>query len=183
MTPQPPDHQSGSSGRASVNPAPALPPASGPPQTDPAYQPPIAAGYVTQPYMTSSGGPAPAVLTLQQTSWQGPYPSPEAIERFEAVMPGSWHRILEMAERSQAAQIESERRGQEFLQRDTRRAHYLGAVISVSALLGAVVCAYFQSPVIGAALVSLPVMSVVQTLFRRAQPAEKTVTRASENSG
>ena len=60
-----------------------------------------------------------AQQTLQV--WQGPYPPPEAIERYEKILPGTFNRILTMAENLQQAQIDQSRNAIHFARQDTRR--------------------------------------------------------------
>src|SRR5947208_2283302 len=57
------------------------------------------------------GGAVPIVLPVAQTQevvqiWQGQYPPPESVEHYEKVLPGSFDRMIAMAERLQAAQID-----------------------------------------------------------------------------
>lgn len=116
----------------------------------------------------------PAVLAQQTVqSWQGPYPSPEAIEKYERVLPGAFDRILSMAERHQAAQIEDTSRAQEYLRNDMRRVHWLGAGVAFLSIVGAVACTIYGSPVVAVALVGVPVLSVAKALIDsvRARPA------------
>ena len=51
-----------------------------------------------------------AVALEQIQEFSGPTPPPEIVERYEAVQPGSWDRILTMAEKGQAHQHEMERK-------------------------------------------------------------------------
>jgi uncharacterized membrane protein len=69
--------------------------------------------------------------------WQGQYPPPEAVERYEKVLPGAFNRILTMAEGLQAAQIREAEHTNNYAHSDIRRAHYLGALIAIFAMLGA----------------------------------------------
>src|SRR6516164_4459803 len=45
-------------------------------------------------------------ILQQSLHWQGPYPSPDAVERYERVQPGTFDRLIKMAEQLQAAQIQ-----------------------------------------------------------------------------
>jgi uncharacterized membrane protein len=110
-----------------------------------------------------------AFLTLQQSSTcQGPYPSPDAVERFEAILPGAFNRILTMAEKAQESQIRATESAQGYLQLDVRRSHYLGAAISVLAVLCSTGCALTGHTVAAVALVGIPVMAVARAFIKTA---------------
>ena len=112
-----------------------------------------------------------AFLTVQQSSsWQGPYPSPDAVERFEAILPGAFDRILTMAEKAQDSQLETNENAQLFLQRDVMRSHYLGAAISALALVCATGCALTGHPTVSVALVGIPVMAVARAFVNSRAP-------------
>lgn len=57
---------------------------------------------------------APVIgMGLQQVQmWHAPFPPPQAVRDYEQVLPGSWDRLLTMAEESQAAQISTMREAQ-----------------------------------------------------------------------
>lgn len=108
------------------------------------------------------------LLTVQQSSsWQGPYPSPDAVERFEAILPGAFNRILTMAETAQDAEIRASSNAQKYLQSDVRRSNYLGAGISVLAVLCSTACALTDHTVAAVALVGIPVMAVARAFIKR----------------
>jgi uncharacterized membrane protein len=119
------------------------------------------------PYVPPIAGPG-IQLTLpgiiQQAHWQGPYPPPEAVERYEKILPGALDRMIAMAERLQAAQIDETRRVHEFTQRDSRRGHWLGWSTTAFAMCCAIGCLYFGSQVVAIAFLSVPVMAVAKAL-------------------
>ena len=127
---------------------------------------------------------AGAVLTVQQSSsWQGPYPSPDAVERFERVLPGAFDRILMMAENAQASQIRTNENAQNLLQKDVRRSHYLGSGISVLALVCSTACALTDHPTVAIALVGIPVMAVAKALIDgRSRNSSEKDTDAEEEA-
>lgn len=112
-------------------------------------------------------------VAAQVQVWQGQFPPPEAIERYEQVMPGAFDRIVSMAERQQVSVIDATADVRKIMSRDTQRGHWLGWSVTVGSLLGAVVCAYLNQPVVAVALVAVPVMSVAKALIdsSRAKPA------------
>lgn len=112
-------------------------------------------------------------LRVQQTEvWQGQFPPPDAIERYEKVSSGSFDRLITMAEKQQDASIEGNREARRNLRADTQRGHYLGALIAVLAIAGAVYCAVIGQPWVAAALVGVPVLAVARALVEssRAKP-------------
>ncbi len=105
-------------------------------------------------------------MAVQQVQvWQGQFPPPDAVERYEATMPGAFDRLMRMAERQQDAAIEAGGEARAYLRADTKRGHYLGFLVTVFAILGAIVCAYLGQPWVAAALVGVPVLSVAKALI------------------
>lgn len=110
-------------------------------------------------------GIAQKLLVQQMQSWQGPFPPPEAIKQYELVLPGTFDRMLKMAEEAQQAQVATTFRAQEFARLDTRRGHWLGFAATVVAMLGAILCAYLRQPWVAGLFLSVPVMSVAKALI------------------
>ena len=75
---------------------------------------------------TAGGALAQAQQTVQL--WQGQYPPPEAIERYEKVLPGAFNRMIAMAEKLQAAQIEEAKRANAYTHSDTKRGRVCGVI-------------------------------------------------------
>jgi uncharacterized membrane protein len=109
-------------------------------------------------------GPA---VGQQQTLqvWQGQYPPPEAVERYEKLLPGALNRMMTMAEKLQAAQIDQSKHSLTYLQNDTRRAHWLGFAIALAAIGGAIWCVALDQPWVAGLLVGVPVMAVARALI------------------
>ena len=121
----------------------------------------VALGGVGMPMMIPMG----AVAQQQQVQvWQGQFPPPEAIERYEKTLPGTFNRMVTMAEQLQAAQIEDSRRAMELARKDTKRGHYLGFFVAIAAIASALGCVALGQPWVAALLVSVPVMAVAQAL-------------------
>ncbi|HUC12454.1 MAG TPA: DUF2335 domain-containing protein, partial [Stellaceae bacterium] len=57
-------------------------------------------GFLGRPVMAGAVPMPLALMGAQQSVrlWQAPYPPPEAIERYEKVLPGSFDRMIKMAE-------------------------------------------------------------------------------------
>jgi uncharacterized membrane protein len=101
--------------------------------------------------------------------WQGQFPPPEAIERYEKVLPGSFDRIIKMAEGLQAAQIASSITAMNYTQQDTRRGHWLGFSVTCLSMLAAIAALLLQYPWIAGAFFGVPVMSVARALVESAK--------------
>lgn len=127
------------------------------------------------------GIPASLLVGISQQSWQGPYPPPEAAERFEALHPGFLSQVLAMAEREQNARIVAGERGQTYLQADISRGHWLGAAcvgIPVLAVALALVQTYRQNAVVPTA----PVQAQPQVPSVTPTPAPSS-SNAQNNEG
>ena len=140
------------------------------------------------PYAPNFMGGLPAGLLqvsvaqqVTQQSWQGPFPPPEAAERFEMLVPGAFNRIIIMAEQAQTAQILSVDNAQNFARRDTRRGHYLGFISNALAMFGAIFCLYLKFPWVSVSFLSVPAMAVGKALVDSAHKSkdENIATRVT----
>ena len=113
--------------------------------------------------------PGPQLMIQQVQHWQSPYPPPEHIKEYEAILPGTFDRIIKMAEEAQRAQIDSTRRAQDNILADSKRGNYLGAIVTVLAMICAMVCVYKSAIWIASVFLSLPVMSVGKALIESAK--------------
>jgi uncharacterized membrane protein len=120
---------------------------------------------------------------IQQSlqSWQGPYPPPEAVERYEKILPGTFDRMIGMAERLQEAQIAEANRSQNFLHADQKRGHYLGAATTILAMVGALIAVYLRSELVAGLFLSVPVMAVAKAFIdsARGRPGQSTPLETS----
>jgi uncharacterized membrane protein len=118
----------------------------------------------------------PTVVTQATTQWSGPLPPPEALQKFEAVIPGGAERILAMAELEQKHRVGREGVALNAMIADTRRGQWLGGAVAIAAIAGAVGTAYAGVYwVVPASLVSVPVMAMIRALIvaRGAGPTER----------
>jgi len=98
-------------------------------------------------------------------SWSGPLPPPAALEKFNQIIPNGAERILAMAEKEQSARIEYEKAALSAAIIDTRRGHFLGASISILAILGAAYTAWIGAHwAVSCALVGIPILGIVKAL-------------------
>jgi uncharacterized membrane protein len=104
--------------------------------------------------------------------WQAPFPPPQAVCEYEAILPGTWNRMLEMAEEAQAAEILTVRNAQEYFRRDTKRGHVLGIVAMLAAMSCAIYCVAMKQPWVAVAFLSVTVMAVAKSLVETARSRE-----------
>lgn len=99
-------------------------------------------------------------------------------------MPGTFNRLLTMAEEAQRAQIQTVTRAQEFARRDTRRGQMLGFVVTLCAMGGAIWCALLHEPVVAGIFLGVPVMAVAKALIestRKQLPSAPVQVQPSES--
>lgn len=101
---------------------------------------PYAGGPIMAPPVGAMAVPImmPQIQQSQVQLWQGQFPPPDAVKSYEAILPGSFDRMIKMAERLQEAQIEETKRAQDYTAVDARRGQWLGFTASALAVLGAV---------------------------------------------
>jgi uncharacterized membrane protein len=97
-------------------------------------------------------------------SWQGQFPPPEAIERYDKVHPGAFDRILTMAEKIESAQIEQSAQALRYQHQDTSRAQWLGFSLAAIAVICAAVLGAIGQPWLAGVFLAVPVMGAVKSL-------------------
>ena len=122
-----------------------------------------------QQVLASLPGAPRIAASVQLEVWQGQFPPPDTVEAYNRASPGAFDRMITMAETQQAAQIDLNRMGSEAARKDARRGHYLGAAVTMSAIAGAVACAWLGQPVVAGILCSVPVLSVANILGANAR--------------
>jgi len=113
-------------------------------------------------------------IVQQAMHWQGPYPPPDAVERYERVLPGTFNRLITMAEQLQAAQIAQSDKVIDLTHAENKRGHWLGASTTVLAMAAALGCVALNQPWIALAFVSVPVMAVAKALVETAKKSAGT---------
>jgi uncharacterized membrane protein len=126
----------------------------------------------TRPARTAATNkdPRTARQELVGARWQGPIPPPALIQQYNEVIENGAERIMAMAETAQAAEIEM---GRAWVA-ENRRGQWLGAAVSMAALVLAAVLGAFGLHsaaqlgfyILPAALVSVPVFAVVRAIVR-----------------
>ena len=111
---------------------------------------------------------APGLSIQQVQLWQGQFPPPEAVEHYEKLLPGVFHRIVTMAEQQSSASIQGTAEARTLLRSDMARGQWLGWSVAVLAIVGAVLLGITNHPTVAAVLVAVPVMSVAIALVNGA---------------
>ena len=123
----------------------------------------------------------PTLLGVQHTQvWQGQFPPPDAVERYEKVLPGAFNRIITMAERQQEAGIERSKQANIYRHADVKRAHYLGAAVTTIALIFALIALKMGSLIVAGAFLSVPVLSVGKAILDSVRPASRVSSVAAK---
>ena len=163
--PKPPSDDSEKSGQGAQQAAPQPGPVQIPPQ--------VLAQMMGQRVMLPPGFPMAVggipVAQAQLQVWQGQYPPPDAIERYEAVLSGSFDRMIVMAERLQAAQIAESSRVIDYTHAESRRGHWLGAGTMVVAMACALIALALGNGWVAGAFLTVPVMGVAKALVDSAK--------------
>ncbi len=132
--------------------------------------PPALAAQLAARIAASGAFPAAPMLQMGVAQmWQGPYPPPEAMERYERILPGAFERIIKMAENLQAAQIEQSGTVIELTDQNTRRGQWLGWTLAAFSVVGAVVALWLGSQVGAVAFLGVPIAGVCRSLIEAAR--------------
>lgn len=102
-----------------------------------------------------------------RAEWSGPLPPPAALEKFNQIIPGGADRILAMAEKEQTHRIEYEKTGLSATVNESKRGQWLGAFISLVAVVGSVYSAHIGAHwAVSLALVGVPVLGLVRAIIK-----------------
>lgn len=104
-------------------------------------------------------------MSAQQ--WVGPLPPPAALDQFNQIIPNGAERIMRMVEQEQAHRIEHESNSLKAAIRDTKRGHWLGALISLAAIGASLFAAYIGAhPSVSIALVGVPIATIINAILK-----------------
>ena len=112
---------------------------------------------------------------VERSQWSGPVPPPESLAAYEKVVSGAAERILALAEREAAARIEQTKADHEAdcaarmkdladYHARTTRGQFIGALVALSFMVGAVVCALCDQTAIGVTLVGATIVGLVNAI-------------------
>lgn len=102
---------------------------------------------------------------MVQVQTHGPFPSPAAIKEYELILPGTFERIVKMAEKAQSDQADTVRFAQQVQSKDTSRVHWMALIISLAAIAGAVICASLHETIVATACLGVPVFAVAKAFI------------------
>lgn len=103
--------------------------------------------------------------SVQVMQWQSQYPPPAAVRAYEDVLPGSFNRILTLVEEGQKASISTATTVNKNIHSDARRGSWQGTMVTLVAMVFALICAYINQPVLGGVFLGVPVLSVARALI------------------
>ena len=107
------------------------------------------------------------VEVRQVQQWSGPLPSPDALDRFNKIIPNGADRVVKMAEAEQAHRIDYERTGLTASTAEARRGQYVGGALSLAAIICAAYTSHIGAPwQVSVAFLSLPIMGMIRALIR-----------------
>jgi uncharacterized membrane protein len=117
------------------------------------------------PQIKQQQNPSQNQVLSQQ--WSGPLPPPAALDQFNQIIPNGAERIMAMVEREQEHRIQAEAEILHATIKDTARGHWIGSIIAVVSIAGAIWTAYIGAhPSVSIALVGLPLVAIVQSVLR-----------------
>ena len=98
--------------------------------------------------------------------WVGPLPPPGALQQFNNIIPDGAERIMKMVEQEQAHRIQYESTLLTARVQDTKRSHWMGALISVFAIgcaIGSILLG--AHPLVSVAFLGLPIVSIIKAIL------------------
>lgn len=99
------------------------------------------------------------------SQWSGPLPPPDALARFNEIVPNGAERIFKMTEAEQAHRITFENTGLVAAIAEAKRGQLLGASISIVSLVSAIISVYLGAHwTVTALLVGVPIMGLAKAI-------------------
>jgi uncharacterized membrane protein len=97
--------------------------------------------------------------------WMAPFPPPQAVLEYEEILPGTWDRLLKMAEEAQSADILIAQNNDDYIHRDFRRGQVFGILVMFAAMGCAIYCVKINEPWVAAAFLSMTVMAAAKSFI------------------
>jgi uncharacterized membrane protein len=119
-----------------------------------------------QPNQLNTGAHNPKLMAQSQ-HWAGPLPPPDALSHFNDIIENGAERIMTMVEQEQAHRIDHDKTVLVATINDTKRGHWIGGLICVLSIAGAVFTSYIGvHPAVSISLVGLPLATIIQSIIR-----------------
>ena len=116
------------------------------------------------------------------SSFEGPIPSPEALEYYNRLVPDAAERILSLAESEAVHRRSMETRKLELASAQIQRGQWFGLVFGLAALTVVGVAVYHQTPWVAGILGSTTIVAVVTAFVLGRQPTPATKDKGVINS-
>ena len=114
------------------------------------------------------------VTAVATSTFRGPLPPPDALQRYEQICPGLADRIVALAEREAANRHKLEQENVRIAENDivaargeTRHGQNLAFALTIVAFVAAVICAYVGQPWVAGVIAGTTLVSVVSTIMHR----------------
>lgn len=129
--------------------------------------------------MTPSSGTSTAIIQAEMSQWSGPLPRPDALERYNQIVPTAAERIIKMAETQHDHRLAIEKKVVDSNVNSQKLGTIFGFIVSVTAILGGIFLAYVGKETSGlaaiiAALVGLATVFVYGKSEQKKDLGKKT---------
>ena len=105
--------------------------------------------------------------TIQEASFSGPLPPSAMFREYDEAMPGSANRLLELTENQQAHRHNWELTALHASISHTKRGQWFGFIVSMVALVAAIVLALMGRTVVGGIMAFISISAIAERLFRQ----------------
>ncbi len=106
------------------------------------------------------------IAIIEAESFKGPLPPPSLFGNYEEILPGSAERILTLAEKEQSHRQNWEMDALTAQKSDVRRGQWMGFGLGMTALIVALLCAYFGFPIVAAASISTVLAGIITAFLK-----------------
>jgi uncharacterized membrane protein len=112
--------------------------------------------------------------------WSGPLPQPEALERYNQIVPGAAERIIQMAETQHKHRLEIETNVVNSNIAAQKRGTILGFIVAMTAILGGVFLVYIGKEASGLASIVTALVGLVGVFVYGKNEQKKDLAKKAE---